>query len=137
MAVSPSFAVFPLIGNNLAFFANADRSSATGLVVVASGAASGTRIAEIVVQATGTTVAGLIGIHISGFGITTGALPTGSPAPLFDEITIAAATASSSAKATRVSTTYNNLVLESGQFLLARNSTANQGINIIALGADL
>lgn len=137
MAISPSFAVYPIISNNLAFYANADRSSNTGLVVFASGGISGTRIAEIVVQATGTTVAGLIGIHISGFGITTGSVPTGSPVPLFDEITIAAATASASAKATRVSTTYNNLVLESGQFLLARNSTANQGIQVIALGADL
>lgn len=136
MALAPSFAVYPIIGNCIAYYANTDRSSITGLAILASGAASGTRIAEIVAQATGTTVAGLIGIHLSGVGITTGILPTGTPIPLFDEITIAAATPSASTKATRISTTYNNLVLESGQFLLARN-TINQGINVIALGADL
>ncbi len=90
----------------------------------------GTRIAEIVVQATGTTVAGLARVYISGVRI------VGNP--LFDEITIAAAIPSASVKATRISTTYNNLVLMSGQILNATNSVGpSQGFNIIALGADL
>lgn len=138
MAENPVFAVFPEITNNLAFVVNtAKDGTGSGFVTFASGARNGTRIAEIVVQATGTTAAGLIGIHLSGVGITTGVVPSGSPSPLFDEITISATTSSASAKAYRLSTVYNNLVLQSGQFLLARNTIANQGINVIALGADL
>lgn len=132
MATAPSFAVFPEIGNGLVTVLNNNRdgTSGSGYVVFASGAANGTRVAEIVVQCTGTTVAGLARVYVSGFGI------TGNP--LFDEITIAAATPSASVKATRISTTYNNLVLQSGQYLNAANSIGpTQGFNIIALGADL
>lgn len=132
MADNPAFAVIPEIGNGLVTVLNNNRDgvSGSGYVVFASGAGNGTRIAEIVVQATGTTVAGLARVHISG------ATLVGNP--LFDEITIAAATPSASVKATRISTTYNNLVLQSGQFLNATNSIGpTQGFNIIALGADL
>lgn len=132
MADNPAFAVIPEIGNGLVTVLNNNRDgvSGGGYVVFASGARNGTRIAEIVVQATGTTVAGLARVYISGVGL------IGNP--LFDEITIAAATPSASVKATRISTTYNNLVLQSGHFLNATNSIGpTQGFNIIALGADL
>lgn len=131
MADNPAFAVIPEIGNALVTTLNNNRdATGAGLVVFASGAKNGTRIAEVVVQATGTTVAGLARVFISGASLS-------SPS-LFDEITIAAATPSASVKATRISTTYNNLVLQSGQYLLAGNSVGpTQGFNIISLGADL
>ena len=132
MADNPAFAVFPEIGNGLVTILNNNRDgiSGSGYVPFVSGSIAGTRVAEIVVMATGTTVAGLARIHISGVRI------VGNP--LFDEITIAAATPSASVKATRISTTYNNLVLMSGQVLSATNSIGpTQGFNIIAFGADL
>lgn len=132
MALNPAFAVFPKITNGLVTILNNNRDgvSGSGYVPFASGQPNGTRIAEIVVHATGTTVAGLSRIYISGVGI------VGNP--LFDEITIAAGTPSASVKATRISTTYNNLVLMSGQILNAANSIGpNQGFNILAFGADL
>ncbi len=132
MADNPAFAVYPEIGNGFVSVLNNNRdgTSGSGYVTFASGIRGGTRIAEIVVMTTGTTVAGLARVFISGLGI--------SGNPLFDEITILAATPSASTKATRISTTYNNLVLQSGQFLNATNSIGPaQGFNIIALGADL
>ena len=131
MADNPAFAVYPELNGVLVSGLNNNRDG-TGafLVPFASGIRSGTRIAEIVVQATGTTVAGLARVFVSGIGVTN--------VSLFDEITIAAATPSSSTKATRISTTYNNLVLQSGQYLLAGNSIGStQGFYIISLGADL
>jgi hypothetical protein len=132
MADNPAFAVIPEIGNGFVTILNNNRDgiSGSGYVPFASGASNGSRIAEIVVQTTGTTVAGLARVYISGVGI------VGNP--LFDEITIAVAAPSASVKATRISTTYNNLVLMSGQILSATNSIGPaQGFNIIALGADL
>lgn len=132
MATSPSFAVYPEIGAGLVTVLNNNRDgiSGSGYVNFASGAPMGTRVAEIVVMTTGTTVAGLARVHISGAGITNN--------PLFDEITITANTPSASAKAYRISTVYNNLVLQSGQFLNATNSIGpTQGFNIFAFGADL
>jgi hypothetical protein len=132
MADNPAFAVVPEIGNGFVTILNNNRDgiSGSGYVPFVSGASMGTRIAEIVIQATGTTVAGLARVYVSGVGI------VGNP--LFDEITIAAVVPSASVKASRISTTYNNLVLMSGQILNATNSIGPaQGFNIIALGADL
>lgn len=132
MALNPAFAVFPEIGNGLVTILNNNRDgvSGSGYVVFASGQSNGTRIAEIVVTATGTTIAGLARVYISGVGV------VGNP--LFDEITVSAATPSASVKATRISITYNNLVLMSGQILNATNSIGpTQGFNILAFGADL
>lgn len=132
MALNPAFAVFPEIGNGLVTILNNNRDgvSGSGYVVFASSQSNGTRIAEIVVTATGTTIAGLARVYISGVGV------VGNP--LFDEITVSAATPSASVKAVRISTTYNNLVLMSGQILNATNSIGpTQGFNILAFGADL
>ena len=130
MASSPAFAVYPEVGHGLLSIANTNRDGVTGsgYVVFCTGANNGTRIAEIVTQAVGTTTAGMVRVYISGVGITN--------SPLFDEISIAAATPAANTKATRVSTTYNNLVLMSGQFLRATTHNA-ESINIFALGADL
>ena len=131
MADNPAFAVYPELNGVLVSGLNNNRDGTGGsLVPFASGVRIGTRVAEVVVQATGTTVAGLARVFVSGVGI--------SGASLFDEITIAAATPTASAKATRISTVYNNLVLQSGQYLLAGNSIGpTQGFYIISLGADL
>jgi hypothetical protein len=131
MADNPAFAVNPELNGVLVTTLNNNRdTTGSGLVPFASGLRLGTRIAEIVVQATGTTIAGMARVFVSGVGITN--------TSLFDEISIAAATPTASVKATRISTTYNNLILQSGQYLLASNSIGpTQGFYIIGMGADL
>jgi hypothetical protein len=131
MADNPAFAVYPELSSALVTVLNNNRDgTGSGLVVFSSGVRLGTRVAEIVVQATGTTVAGLARVFVSGVGI--------SGFSFFDEISIAVATPTASVKASRISTTYNNLVLQSGQYLLAGNSIGpTQGFYITALGADL
>ena len=56
---------------------------------------------------------------------------------LVDEYVIAAATGSATVAQTRVSTTYNNLVLPSGSWSLRVSTSVSQTTNVIALGADL
>lgn len=133
MADSPAFAVIPEISNGFVSVLNNNRDgvSGSGYVIFASGAASGTRISEILVVATGVTVAGLARIYLSGVNLVGNSL--------FDEISIGAvASPSASVKIARTPTLYNNLVLQSGQFLIATNSIGPaQGFNIFAFGADL
>ena len=56
---------------------------------------------------------------------------------LFDEIVVAAATSSASVATTRVSTSYNNLVLPSASWTVRATTSVAQAIVVTALGADL
>lgn len=127
MAASPVFAVTPEIGMGQVSVANTNRDGTTGTyITLVTAAASGTRVAEIVTQATVTTTAGMVRLFLTD----------GSTTRMFDEIAISAATVSASVKGNRVSTLYTNLVLPSGWSMKA--STHNgEAINIFALGADL
>jgi len=127
MAASPVFAVTPKIGAVQLSVANTNRDGTTGTYgTLISAGNSGTRIAEIAVQATGTTTAGMVRLFTND----------GTNNRMFDEISVAAASPSASVKATRISTTYTNLTLPSGWSIKA--STHNgEVINVFALGADL
>lgn len=128
MAASPVFAVIPRIGVAQLSVANTNRDGSTGTygTVILAGN-NGTRIAEIAVQATGITTAGMVRLFTND----------GTNNRMFDEITIAAvASPGASTKATRISTTYTNLTLPSGWSIKA--STHNgEVMNVFALGADL
>jgi hypothetical protein len=127
MAASPVFAVTPRIGAVQLSVANTNRDGTTGTYgTLISAGNGGTRIAEIAVQATGTTTAGMIRLFTND----------GTNNRMFDEISIAAATPSASVKATRISTTYTNLTLPSGWSIRASTHNA-EVINVFALGADL
>jgi len=127
MASSPVFAVTPEIGMGQVSVANTNRDGTTGTYVnLVTAAASGTRIAEIVTQATVTTTAGMVRLFLTD----------GSTTRMFDEIAISAATVSASVKGNRVSTLYTNLVLPSGWSMKASTHNA-EAINVFALGADL
>ena len=127
MASSPVFAVTPEIGMGQVSVANTNRDGTTGTyVTLVTAAPSGTRVAEIVTQATVTTTAGMVRLFLTD----------GSTTRMFDEIAISAATVSASAKGNRVSTLYTNLVIPSGWSI--RASTHNgEAINVFVLGADL
>jgi hypothetical protein len=127
MAASPVFAVTPEIGMGQVSAANTNRDGTTGTyVTLVTAAPSGTRVAEIVTQATVTTTAGMVRLFLTD----------GSTIRMFDEIAISAATVSASVKGNRVSTLYTNLVIPSGWSIKASTHNA-EAINVFVLGADL
>lgn len=127
MATQPAFATVPRIGSAQVSAANTNRDGTGTIVTVITGVAAGTRIAEVVVEATVTTTAGMVRLY----------LYDGTNTRLFDEVAIAAATPSSSVKTTRVSTVYTNLILPSSSWQLRASTHNAEAINVIALGADL
>jgi hypothetical protein len=128
MASNPVFAVTPRVGMAQVSVANTNLDGTTGTYVdVITGASTGTRIAEIVVEASVTTTAGMVRLFLTD----------GTNTRLFDEVTIAAATPSNTVKATRVSTTYNNLILPNQNWKIRASTHVGNAINIFALGADL
>lgn len=128
MASSPSFAVTPRVGSVLVSTAETNFASIVNFQTLLTGASTGTRVAEVVCKAAGTTAAGLVRFYVND-GSTNNWF--------FDEFTIAAATAGNTATATRVSTLYNNLVLPSTAHSLRVTTTIAQPVHVIALGADL
>jgi len=128
MAISPSFANVPRIGLAQVSVANANRDGTTGTYVdVITGGSNGTKISEIVTEATVTTTAGMVRLFITD----------GTTTRMFDEIAIAAATVSSTVRANRVSTLYANLILPNASWRIRASTEQGQAINIFALGADL
>jgi hypothetical protein len=127
MAADPAFAVTPRIASVNVATANTNRDGSGTVATLITGAATGTRIAEIVVQARVTTTAGMVRIY----------LYDGSSYRFFDEVAIAAATVSASVKGTRVSTSYNNLVLPSASWSLVVSTHNAESMDVTALGADL
>lgn len=129
MAINPAFAVTPRIGIAQVTTANTNYDGTTGAYVdVIVGASTGTRIAEIVIQAAGVTTAGMVRLFVTN-GVTT---------RMFDEITVAAvASPGASTKATRLSTTYNNLILPDQTWKIIASTHNSNNINVFALGADL
>jgi hypothetical protein len=127
MALEPAFAVTPRIGAVNVASANTNRDGTGTVATLITGASTGTRIAEIVVQARVTTTAGMVRIF----------LYDGTTYRFFDEVAIAAATASASVKATRVSTLYSNLVLPNASWSLVVSTHNAESMDVTALGADL
>jgi len=128
MASNPVFAVTPRIGMAELSVANTNRDGVTGTYVdIIVGASTGTRIAEIVVQASVTTTAGMVRLFVTD----------GATTRMFDEVAVAAATVSASVKGTRLSTTYNNLILPNASWKIIASTHNANTINVFALGADL
>jgi hypothetical protein len=127
MATSPAFAVTPRIASVNIATANTNRDGTGTVATLITGAATGTRIAEIVIKARVTTTAGQVRVF----------LHDGTTFFFFDEIAVAAATASASVQATRVSVVYNNLILPSASWSLRVSTHNAESIDVTALGADL
>lgn len=127
MASSPQFAVTPRIGAVSIATADASYTAPSSVGTLITGASTGTRIAEIVVKNAATSTAAIVRVF----------LYDGSTYWLFDEITVAAATGSSTVQQTRVSTTYNNLILPSSSWSVRVTTSVSQTTHVIALGADL
>lgn len=129
MALNPAFATGPRIGSvPLTGVAETSYTAPTSVATIITGAATGTRIAEVVVQMTA-TVASATMVRLF--------LYDGTNYRLLDEVPIVAATGSQSVRQTRVSMTYNNLILPSADWSLrATCHTTNAGV-VTAFGADL
>lgn len=126
MALEPAFAVTPRIAAVNVATANANRDGTGTVATLITGAATGTRIAEIVCQARVTTTAGMVRIFLYD-----------GTYRFFDEVAIAAATVSASVKGTRVSTLYSNLVLPNASWSVVVSTHNAESIDVVALGADL
>jgi hypothetical protein len=127
MASSPQFAVTPRIGNVSIATAEASYTAPTNVGTLITGAATGTRIAEIVVKMAATSAAAIVRIF----------LYDGTNYWHFDELTVAAATGSATVQQNRVSTTYNNLILPSSSWSVRVTTSVAQVTHVTALGADL
>lgn len=127
MATAPVFATGPRIGAVSIATADSSYTSPTNVGTLLTGGSSGTRVAEIIVKCAATSSAALVRIF----------LYDGSAYWLFDEITVAAATASATVATTRVSTLYNNLILPSSSWSIRVTTSVSQATHVEALGADL
>lgn len=135
MATDPAFAATPNTGAALLGNAETDLQAPTTTSVVLTAGSSGTKVEEIVVQAsksaalTATTVAGLVYLF----------LYDGSTYHLFDTVTVTAITASATVPGFRQRNVYTNLYLKSGWSLRASQSIAGNAsiLKVHAMGADL
>ena len=127
MADNPTFAVTPRIATVNIATANTNRDGTGTIATLITGAATGTRVAEIVIKARATTTAGQVRVF----------LHDGTNFFLHDEIAVAAATPSGSVQSVRVSTRYDNLVLPSASWSVRVSTHNAESIDVTALGADL
>ena len=127
MATSPQFAVTPRIGAVSIATADSSYTAPTNVGTLITGASTGTRIAEIVVKMAATSTAAIVRIF----------LYDGTNYWIFDELTVAAATGSATVQQTRVSTTYNNLILPNSLWSVRVTTSVSQTTHVTALGADL
>lgn len=136
MATAPAFASTPRAASALLGAVETDLQVPTTTSTVFTAGASGSKVEEIVVQASkggtsliATTVAGLVYIF----------LHDGSTYHLFDTMTVTAVTASATVPGLRLSNRYANLFLPSGWSVrMSQSHTTNASIlKATVLGADL
>jgi hypothetical protein len=127
MATSPSFAVTPRIGSVSISTQDTSLTAPTNFGTVITGVAAGTRVAELVVKCAATSVAAIVRVF----------LHDGTSTFLFDEVTISAATSSNTVATTRVTRTYDNLILPSSSWSVRVTTSIAQATHVTALAADL
>lgn len=133
MATDPQFAATIQLGSQLLGALETNLQVPTTTSTVLTAGTNGTKIEEIVVKATttslaATTVAGLVYIFLFD----------GTTYHLYDDITVSAVTGSATVPPFRASKTYANLWLKSGWSLRCSQSvTGNASIlKVEAFGAD-
>lgn len=129
MATTPSFVSTPRIGVANVASGNTNRDGSGTITALLTGSADGTKVTSITAQAAVTTTAGMVRIFLS--------TDSGSTWRLLDELAIAAATASASVKATRITATYGDLVLADSTHRLGCTTHNSESINVFAFGGDL
>jgi len=131
MANNPSFIATPRIGVGSVDTANTNRDGTGTIVDVIAGAATGTRILEVVLKADGDPADCTIVLYLND----------GSNSVVFDEIDLGNPAAGSTILPSYRSTvTYSNLVLPSASWKLQASITVaptTGTVKVIALGGDL
>ena len=131
MATTPAFASTPRTGSIIASATfDASLTAPTNVGIIITGVAAGTKIEEVVMQALGTTVAGVVNLFL--FDATT--------YHLYDQFLVTAVTSSTTAKGWRVSRAYPNLVLPTASWSLRFTVTVAGLQSLIkgtATGGDL
>jgi hypothetical protein len=131
MASAPAFAVTPRIGVAAVSIANTARDGSGTIVDILVGAATGTRIHEIVIQASDNPADSCVTLFIHN----------GTSYFIFDEFDMGdPAAASATVSGYRDRRVYDNLVLPSASWKLAAAITAaltGGVVNVFAFGADL
>jgi hypothetical protein len=134
MATDPVFASTPALGAALLGNAETDLQAPTTTSIVLTSGANGTKVEEVVVEATktgtlaATTVAGLVYLW----------LYDGTTYHLYDTIAVTAVTAAATGAPFRLSRQYLTLVLKSGWSLRASQSIAGNAnlLKVFAIGGD-
>lgn len=130
MASSPSFTSTPKAHQVQIATANTARDGSGTLGTGPSGVAAGTKVIELVVQATGTTTAGLISVFLSFDG--------GTTKRLYDEIPVTAVTTPSATLAAfRAVRKYENLILPDTSATIYYATEKAETFNVILMNADL
>lgn len=131
MATAPSFIGTPRIGVGAVSTANTNRDGTGTIVDIITGAATGTRILEVVFKATDDPADCTVTLF----------LYDGTNSHIFDEIDLGNPAAGSATVASyRGTLTYANLVLPSASWKLQAAITAAPtagAVEVIALGGDL
>ena len=125
MAAAPSFAATVKASAVNIATADTSRTSPTNVGTVFTAGASGSRIDEVNIIATGTTTAGVVRLWVY----------TGSAYYLLSETLVTAITPSTTLAVFSFISTYNNLMLPSGYSLRATTNNS-ESFNVIAFGGD-
>lgn len=133
MATDPAFAATVQLGSALLGSAETNLQVPAQSSVILTAATLGTKVEEIVIHATQTT---LVATTVTGNVYIF--LYDGATYHLFDTAAITAVSASSTVAPFRLSKTYNNLIFKSGWSLRASQSIAGNAnvLKVLALGAD-
>jgi hypothetical protein len=125
MATAPQFTATPKVGITSISTANTARDGSGTIGTVFSAGSNGSRIDEVIIQATGNTTAGMVRLF----------LHDGSASKLIGEQAISAATVSASVVGSRYVLTFANLSIPAGYSLRASTHNA-EAFNVVALGGD-
>lgn len=131
MSATPQFASTARLGVAALSTANTARDGTGTISTVLTAGASGSRVSRIIIQATGTTTAGMVRLFIHD----------GTNARLWKEVAVTAITPSASVAAFKSSLSdavdldLMPLILPNGHSLRAATHNA-EGFNVIATGGD-
>ena len=125
MATSPNFAATPRCSGVSISTADTSRTAPTNVGTVFTAAASGSRIDEVWVTATGTTTTNTVRLFVH----------TGSTYFLLEEIVVTAITPTAGTQTYTTTLTFNTLVLPSGHSLRATTNNA-ETYHVLAFGGD-
>lgn len=123
MASAPTFAATPNVGSIALGGFDTSLTAPSTIVTLITGAANGTKVEEIILQGTGTTVAGVCNIF----------LYDGSTYHLYDQILITAVTSSTIAIAFRQNKQCANLIVKNGWTLRASHTVTGNDTNKLSI----